>query len=115
MASYPFLEIAVTIGADTLFGEALPDTGYDGALIVPVEFRREIATAAERRILTMPDRHQVLVDSWDGKLLLGDRSFDVRIYAFDELFIIGREVLDQVEICFEFGRRVRIRFDGEGV
>lgn len=47
---------------------------------------------------------------WNGEISIEDFSAAADIWALGEDFVIGREVLDQMEICFEFGTRVRIRF-----
>jgi predicted aspartyl protease len=113
MPEYPLIEIGVSVGSQTFFGDALPDTGYDGTLIIPETLRREIDAPAVRRTILMADRHEVRVFSWRGTLHLGERSFRLRMHAFGDQFILGREVLDQTEICFEFGERVRLRFERE--
>jgi predicted aspartyl protease len=108
---YPLIEIAIRIGSQSFLGEALPDTGYDGSVIVPVSVAEEITVNPETRVIGMPDGFSVTVNSWEGELMLEDRNFDVSVSGFGNLFIVGREVLDQLEICFEFGRTVRLRFD----
>jgi len=102
MAAYPLIDVAVIIGNEEFYGEALPDTGYDGTVIIPRRYGDEILLDAEQVILTMANGHEMEVNTWDGCLLLEDQSFTVLVQAFGDEFIIGREVLDRMEICFEF-------------
>jgi predicted aspartyl protease len=99
------------VGTETFIADALPDTGYDGAVIIPAELSSEILAPMERRSLGIADKRGVKVQSWRGLVLIEDRTLKVRIHAFGDEYIIGRQVLDQMEICFEFGERVRLRFD----
>ena len=110
---YPLLEVAVVIGTETFFGEALPGTGYGGTVIIPLDVASELERSGHRSFLTMADGHRSAADFWVGSLLLEDRTFRVEVYALGDQFIIGREVLDQMEICFQFGKTVRLRFTPE--
>lgn len=110
MPHYPYLDIVLSIGTSELLGEALPDTGYDGDVIVPRLLASEIAAAPIQSVLRMADQHPVHVDTWDGQLDLNGAPFTVQISAFGDEFIVGRGVLNQLEICFCFGREVRLRF-----
>jgi hypothetical protein len=53
------------------------------------------------------------VRSWRGTLEIADHRFSVEVAAMGTCYLLGREVLDQMEVCFEFGRRVRLRFGDE--
>jgi predicted aspartyl protease len=111
MPPFPLIEIGVVIGSESLVGEALPDTGYNGAVIIPIDVGHQLGAPSEEVRLTMADGFRVPVEAWVGELLIGNRTFEVSVRALGNEFIIGRQVLDQMEICFEFGRAVRIRFE----
>jgi hypothetical protein len=89
-------------------GAALPDTGFDGQVIVPEEIGNE---EAGEHSLVVADGFSVRVDTWEGQLMIADRLWRVGVHALGDQFLIGRGVLDQMEICFEFGRAVRLRFE----
>jgi len=110
MIPYPLVEVAVTIGAETFLGEALPDTGFDGSVIVPISLASEIDLVPDLVTIRMADGHRVAVDAWEGELALADRSFAVQVRAFGDQFILGRDLLDQLEICFCYGQEVRLSF-----
>jgi len=111
MPSYPLLEIAVIIGSQSFVGEALPDTGFDGDVIIPLSVGEEVLKGSEEVVLQVADGFDILVEARGGELLLADRSFEVAVRALGDEYLIGRGVLDQLEICFEFGRSVRVRFE----
>jgi predicted aspartyl protease len=108
---YPLVELALRVGGTEFTDTALPDTGFDGDLILPRSFSRELAGRRFRDTLVTAGSEVYEVDAWPGVLMLEDRLFRVRVKAFGNQFIIGRGVLDRLEICFEFGRRVRLRFE----
>jgi predicted aspartyl protease len=110
---YPLVEVCVSVGLHTFFGEALPDTGYVGAVIIPEEIGREVDVPVQRRVLTMADGYHRSVVSWMGLVAIEEKVFRVRVNALGDQFIIGREVLDQMEICFRFGKTVSLSFTPE--
>ena len=59
----------------------------------------------------MPDGHSHEFDAWDGELDLGGRVFTVAVRAFGDEYILGRAILDEIEICFQFGTRIELRFE----
>jgi hypothetical protein len=111
MTEYPLLQLGVIIGSQSFVGEALPDTGYDGTVIVPANVGREVERKAALKMLQLADGRVVHARTWAGRLLLETRTFRVTVHALGDQYIIGRKVLDQMEICFEFGERVRLRLD----
>ena len=111
MPPYPLIEFSLAIGVWEIVDAALPDTGYDGAMLIPAGVGREVASPASVTDLWLPDRSRHAVRGWSGRLLLGSARFDVEVVAFGSEYVIGREVLDQLEICFEFGQRVRLKFE----
>jgi hypothetical protein len=110
MAAYPLVEFVLTVGGWDTEGEALPDTAFEGGLAIPVGVGREIVADPARTELVLADASLVRAPSWDGYLELEEHSFRVEVVALGSAFLIGREVLDQLEICFEYGERVRLRF-----
>lgn len=111
MAPYPSVDVVVTVGTQEFFGEALPDTGYDGAIIVPLEVGDAVLAEADIDSLALADDRTVLAETWNGRVLIEDHEFEVIVRALGGRFIIGLEVLNQMEVCFEFGERVSLRFE----
>src|SRR5207244_10414575 len=113
MAAFPLVDVAVIVGSQEFVGEALPDTGYDGWVIIPTEVGAEILQDAERTRLRLADGSRVWAETWEGHLLIDNQTFETEVHSLGDKFILGLEVLNQMEICFEFGERVRVRFDRE--
>ena len=82
-----------------------------GVFILPISVRSGIDAPFERVPLTIADDYVYDVEAWEAVLELEERSFPVTARAFGREYIIGREILDQMEVCFEFGQRVRLRFE----
>jgi hypothetical protein len=47
---------------------------------------------------------------WPAILDLQGHQFHIEAVGLGSRFLLGREVLDELEVCFEFGQRVRLRF-----
>jgi hypothetical protein len=112
-AAYPALEIGLCIGTWDVVDWALPDTGYDGGAVIPVGAGREVLAEPYVRDLRLADRSTIEVPAWRGTIDLEGHTFDAEIVAVGDRYLIGRDIRDQLEICFEFGQRVRLRFHGE--
>jgi predicted aspartyl protease len=110
---YPWIGFGLTIGTWDVVDLAYPDTGFEGGLLIPVGVGREVLASPNRIPLRLADGNTVDVLSWRGIVEMEGRRFLVEVAAMGTLYLLGREVLDQMEVCFEFGRRVRVRFDDE--
>src|SRR5687767_3129849 len=107
MPEYPYLEFLLAIGSWETGGEAYPDTGFEGGLAIPLGMAREILADPDTMPLRMADGTVRDVRLWRGTLELDGREFDVDVVALGHRFLVGREILDQLEVCFEFGKRIR--------
>jgi predicted aspartyl protease len=110
---YPFVEFELVIGTWDTAEEALPDTGFDGGVVIPEDAGVEIATLADVGHIRLADGVSLKVPSWRGQLSLNGWSCRVEVIALGSDYLIGRDVLDRLEICFAFGREVRLRFSEE--
>jgi predicted aspartyl protease len=107
---YPMVEFGLTVGTwDTVaFGHL--DTGFDGGLIIPIGVGRDILSRSYWTLLELPDGTRVTTRAWYGTVTLEDRSFRAEIAELGSRYLIGREVLDRLSVCFEFGQRVKLTF-----
>ena len=111
---YPWVEFAVSIGTWTYADVAYVDTGYEGGLLIPVAVSRDILADGDRGRLQVGDDAIVPATTWTGVLELNGATFSCDISALGSRFLLGREVIDKLEVCLEFGERIRIRFRDEG-
>src|SRR5437763_15706737 len=86
------------------------DTGLEGCLMIPEAMAQEILASRGQTLLRLADGALVRAPSWQGQLNLDDRRFSVEVVALGSQFLLGRDILDQMEVCFLFGKEVRIRF-----
>jgi len=91
--------------------EAFPDTGFTGGVIIPRALVEEIDARPHWGELRLGNQAIVGASYWRGRVAIGDLDLPTEIWALGDEFIIGRKVLDRMEVCFEFGERVRLRFD----
>lgn len=113
MPAYPLIEFTLSIGSWDTSDEAYPDTGFDSGIAIPVGVGREVLADPTATLLRLADNTICEVESWTGLLELERHRFRIEVVALGNRYLIGREILDQLEICFEFGQRVRLRFGGE--
>jgi len=111
--AYPWIEFVLTVGTWDVVDAAYPDTRFEGGLLVPAGVGREIVASANWIRLRLADGNVVQARSWSGTLELEGRSMAVEVAALGYRYLPGREILDQLEICFQFGRSVRLRFADE--
>jgi predicted aspartyl protease len=107
---YPWIEFSLTIGAWDVVDLAYLDTGFEGGLLVPAGVGREVLASPVWVPMRLADGGIVEVRSWRGTLEIANHRFLVEVAAMGTRYLLGREVLDQMEVCFEFGRRVRLGF-----
>jgi predicted aspartyl protease len=110
MSEYPRIGVVVSVGDWVWDEEALPDTGFSGGIVVPIDVIEDISAPAQAGELRLGNDQVVQAPWWDGEVSIGDLSLRTTVWALGRDFIVGREVLDQLEICFYFGREVRLRF-----
>jgi hypothetical protein len=112
---YPWIEFSLNIGTWDLYEDTYPDTAFDGGLIVPAGLGREILASPVRVPMQLADGSIVEAPSWRGTLEIEDHRFPVEVASMGTRYLLGRDVLDQMEVCFEFGQRIRLRFRDEPV
>jgi predicted aspartyl protease len=110
MPAYPHLEITVMIGVDRWVADAFPDTGFESGLTIPRHLAASVAEQPYRRPIRTADGTVHYVDSWDGAVEIEGRVFPCEIMALGSHHLLGREVLDRLDIRFEFGWRLHVRF-----
>ena len=110
---YPWVEFSLTIGTWDVDDLAYPDTGFEGGLLIPVGVGREVLASPAWVPMRLANGDTVQVRSWRGIVDIAGHRFPIEVAAMGTRYLLGREVLDQVEVCFEFGRRVRLRFPDE--
>lgn len=110
---YPWIEFSLTIGTWDVADLAYLDTGFEGGLLIPLGVGREVLASPTQVPMRLADGDTVDVLSRRGIIELAGHRFLVEVAAMGARYLLGREVLDQMEVCFQFGRRVQLRFGDE--
>jgi predicted aspartyl protease len=107
------LEIEAILSVGTWDTELtlFPDTGFDGGVAIPAGAAREVLASPDDDRMQVADGRIVAVPRWDGSIEIEGHRFRCEVIALGNNFLLGREVLDQMEICFVFGKKVRLRFE----
>ena len=107
---FPYCEIVIAVGVWSIVDFAYLDTGFEGGLIVPAYIRDEIPARSVVMPLAVANGQVVYAPSWNGFVELEDTRFPVEISAMGPRFLLGRDVLDKLSVCFKYGRQVSIEF-----
>jgi hypothetical protein len=111
--AYPLVGFTLEVGTWDTAGEGYPDTGFEGGVTIPVGCGREVLAEPQSAPFRMADGTTVHAPSWTGVLEVDGHRFTVEVIAIGDSYLIGREILDQLEICFSYGREVRLSFRPE--
>lgn len=109
MPDYPQIEIILCVGTWETVVEVCPDTAFEGGISIPRGVGDEIVAEAGRRALMLADGTVTNTRSWSGEVEIENRRVRAEVVSLGTRFLLGREVLDQFEVCFEYGRQVRIK------
>src|SRR5947209_1421645 len=107
---FPYIEVVLTIGTWSLAEHVYLDTGNESGLVIPSYLSHEIVADPDWIPLRVANNVVTKVPSWFGTIEIGNRTFRTEIAAMGSQFLLGREVLDKMVVCFERGRQVSIEF-----
>ena len=107
---YPYLDISFTIGGVAHTGEALVDTGFDGAFIFPISLTSALPVEDEWTPWGLVDGSVVLAPSYRAAVRIGAfPSFSAVGHAVGAEFLLGRTIVDQFAVTFDHGQRVIVQ------
>jgi predicted aspartyl protease len=105
---YPYLQVSCRVGNTQLRGRAYLDTGFDGGLVVPVN---EMGLAPVRLTpIELGDGSLTWLPESRGEIEIGAARFRANVLFAGEEYLLGREVLDRMRVCFDRGKRLEIEF-----
>lgn len=113
MPEYPLLEAVIEIGTWETGAEIYPDTGFEGGLAIPEDLVEEIERLPRWSPIRTADGTIHHAPSWSARIEVAGRRFGCEAIALGPKFLLGREVLDQLDIRFVFGRQVLVSFGDE--
>src|ERR1044071_239814 len=86
------------------------DTGHEGGLVIPADLEDEILALPTWMPYELADGHVIDAATWSSNITIEGRPFVADIVAMGRHFLLGRDVLDSLTVCFERGRRLTIEF-----
>jgi predicted aspartyl protease len=110
---YPYLGFSVSVGTKSIDDLAYLDTGFEGGMMIPEDSVDEFLAPPTPVPYRMADGVIISVPSWSGEVHIDDHRFRIEVIALGQHYLLGRDILDKMEVCFLFGREVRHRFRDE--
>lgn len=105
---YPYLQVRCRIAAREFDASALVDTGFDGGLVIPVSRRRGLPEPPREVIVRLGDGSVSRTAEFVGTVLLGNRQMQVTVLFLGDEYLIGRQIVDQLRLCFHHGDYLEI-------
>jgi predicted aspartyl protease len=108
-ARFPYLPLRVQIGPSSQAIEALLDTGFDGALVVPPDSIPDAELPADYHSWTLAAGSTVTAAAYLGIGQIGTLPpFAVLVTALGDEPLVGRGASDRFSITLDHGQRVII-------
>jgi predicted aspartyl protease len=108
--NYPYLDITCWVGAQKLQGSAYVDTGFDGCLIVPEAEAKKLMVPFHPTVVELGDGSLRLAHEHRGVIEIGQARFRATVLFLGNEYLLGREVVDRMRICFHWGERLEVEF-----
>ena len=105
---YPFLRVSCRIQGRDFDISGFVDTGYDGGLVIPESERVGFVEPMTLIPIRLGDGSQINAGEYIGTLTLEDRQLEVTVLFLGNEYLIGREVVDQLHLCFHHGEYLEI-------
>lgn len=107
--NFPYIPITLTLGSVTLMVDALLDTGFEGAVIVPASLISSTILPSFDHRWTLADDSEVEVPVYRGAVALGHLGvFPAIIAAVGSEVLVGRRLIDRFRVTLDRGQRVII-------
>jgi predicted aspartyl protease len=104
---YPETEVILIVGTMDLTLPAWSDTGFEGGITIPASMRDDILADSVNTPVRLADGHTARVPTWVGSVEIAGRTFPCEIVALGNQVLLGLEVLNQMDVSFERGQRLR--------
>ena len=105
---YPYLRVVCRVQNREFNVEGYVDTGYDGGLVVPESEQTGLLRPLTEVPIELGDGTRIAAAEYLGILMLGDKQLEVTVLFLGNEYLIGREVVDQLRLCFHRGEYLEI-------
>ncbi|MFB6214456.1 MAG: hypothetical protein ABEI54_01170 [Candidatus Bipolaricaulia bacterium] len=109
--NYPYLPIIFRIRGNEQSALAFIDTGFDGYLVIPEELESELGEEDYISKWELADGSFAVGPEYLGKTRiegLDNSEISARITCIGDEFIVGREIIDEFQLVFDHGERVKV-------
>lgn len=110
ISRFPFLPVRVIVGGAVIYeGEALIDTGFTGAIVLPPSYQPVNVPGERPRRWRMPDGNLVEAPRYNGVVFVGNfppMPFRAGITFLGDEPIVGVQVIQHFSVILDHGRRV---------
>lgn len=106
---FPYLPIRLVVAGQSIDTEALLDTGFDGAVVMPADFFGPDVRPDSHAPWTLADGSEVVAPVFIGVIRIGHLGpIRVVVTTLGNETLVGRAVSDRFLITLEYGRRIII-------
>ncbi len=104
---FPYLSVRLLVAGQSIGAEALLDTGFDGAIVIPAHFLGSEIQPDSHAPWTLADGLEVVAPVYIVVLRIGDlEPVRVVVTALGRETLLGRAVSDRYRIILEHGSRI---------
>lgn len=105
---YPYLQVRCRVHDRDFNVSGYVDTGYDGGMVIPESERVGLPNPTREAIIQLGDGTHLYSAEYAGTLLLEGMRLKVTVLFLGNEYLIGREVVDQLHLCFHRGEYLEI-------
>ena len=105
---YPYLQVRCRIHDRIFNASGLVDTGFDGGLVIPASQARGLPEPPRQVIVRLGDGSITRTAEFVGAISLGNKRMLVTVMFLGSEYLIGRQIVDQLRLCFHYGRYLEI-------
>ncbi len=105
---YPYLQVRCRIHDREFDASGLVDTGFDGGLVIPVSQGRGMPEPPRQVIVRLGDGSLARTAEFVGTVSLGNKDMQVTVMFLGNEYLIGREIVDQLRLCFHHGQYLEV-------
>ncbi len=105
---YPYLAFRCRVSDRTFEELAYVDTGFSGGMVIPESERKGLSEPLAYIPIELGDASHTIGAEYVGNVLIGESEFQVTVLFLGGEYLIGREIIDQMRICFHHGQYLEI-------
>ena len=107
--NFPYIPLLLELGSHVVRLEALVDTGFDGAIVVPTDLVTDVELPLTYLRWKLADGSHVTAPAYRGTLQIGDMTpLRVTVTLLGDETIIGRAVTNHFMVTLDHGRQLTV-------